>query len=105
MLKGIKVKIYPNQEQIQFIEQNIGNARFVWNQMLDMWSARYQNNPNLPTLGKYDLNGLLPSSSLIKNMLILLFAFFWLDNPSVEHTIFCMVSCFFSFFFGVIATS
>ena len=61
MLKGIKVKIYPNQEQIQFIEQNIGNARFVWNQMLDMWSARYQNNPNLPTLGKYDLNGLLPT--------------------------------------------
>ena len=34
MLKGIKVKIYPNQEQIQFIEQNIGNARFVWNQIL-----------------------------------------------------------------------
>ena len=61
MLKGIKVKIYPNQEQTQFIEQNIGNARFVWNQMLNMWSARYQNNPNLPTLGKYDLNGLLPT--------------------------------------------
>lgn len=60
MLKGIKVKIYPNQNQTQFIEQNIGNARFVWNQMLGMWSARYQNNPNLPTLGKYDLNSLLP---------------------------------------------
>ena len=61
MLKGIKVKIYPNQEQTQFIEQNIGNARFVWNQMLDMWNTRYQNNPNLPTLGKYDLNSLLPT--------------------------------------------
>ena len=60
MLKGIKVKIYPNQKQIQFFEQNIGNARFVWNQMLDMWNIRYQNNQNLPTLGKYDLNGLLP---------------------------------------------
>ena len=60
MLKGIKVKIYPNQNQIQFIEQNIGNARFVWNQMLGMWNMRYQNNPNLPTLGKYDLNRLLP---------------------------------------------
>ncbi len=61
MLKGIKVKIYPNQEQTQFIEQNIGNARFVWNQILNMWSARYRNNPNLPTLSKYNLNRLLPS--------------------------------------------
>jgi len=61
MLKGIKIKIYPNQEQTQLIEQNIGNARFVWNQMLNMWNTRYQNNPNLSTLGKYDLNGLLPT--------------------------------------------
>lgn len=61
MLKGIKVKIYPNKEQTQFIEQNIGNARFVWNQMLSMWNTRYQNNPNLPTLGKNDLNNLLPT--------------------------------------------
>ena len=61
MLKGIKVKIYPNQEQTQFFEQNIGNARFVWNQMLNMWNTRYQNNPNLPTLSKYDLHRLLPT--------------------------------------------
>ncbi|WP_028273173.1 RNA-guided endonuclease TnpB family protein [Atopococcus tabaci] len=61
MLKGIKIKIYPNQEQIQFLEQNIGNARFVWNQMLNMWNTRYQNNPNLPALGKYDLSSLLPT--------------------------------------------
>lgn len=61
MLKGIKIKIYPNQEQIQFLEQNIGNARFVWNQMLNMWNTRYQNNPNLPALGKYNLSSLLPT--------------------------------------------
>ena len=61
MLKGIKIKIYPNQEQIQFLEKNIGNARFVWNQMLNMWNTRYQNNPNLPALGKYDLSSLLPT--------------------------------------------
>lgn len=61
MLKGIQVKIYPNQDQIQCFEQNIGNARFVWNQMLSMWNTRYQNNPNLPTLGKYDLNSFLPT--------------------------------------------
>lgn len=60
MLKGIKVRIYPNQEQIECIEQNIGNVRFAWNQMLHMWNTRYQNNPNLKTLGKFDLNILLP---------------------------------------------
>lgn len=60
MLKGIRVKIYPNQHQIQWIEQNIGNARFVWNQMLDMWNTRYQNNPSLPTLKKHGLHKLLP---------------------------------------------
>ena len=60
MLKGIKIKIYPNQNQIQFIEQSIGNARFVWNQMLNMWNIRYQNNPTLPPLKKYTLNNLLP---------------------------------------------
>lgn len=60
MLKGIKVKMYPNQHQVQFFEQNIGNARFVWNQVLNMWNTRYQNNQNLPILSKYDLNRLLP---------------------------------------------
>lgn len=61
MLIGIKVKIYPNNEQIQQFEQNIGNVRFVWNQMLGMWNERYRNNPNLDTLSKYDLNNLLPT--------------------------------------------
>ena len=37
------------------------DTRFVWNQMLNMWNTRYQNNPNLPTLKKYTLNNLLPT--------------------------------------------
>lgn len=61
MLKGIKVKIYPNQSQVQQIEQNIGNSRFVWNQMLNMWNSRYQNNPHARTFSKFDLNILLPT--------------------------------------------
>ena len=56
MLIGIKVKIYPNNEQIHQLEQNIGNVRFVWNQLLGMWNTRYINNPNLVTLTKYDLH-------------------------------------------------
>ena len=60
-LKGIKIKIYPNKAQIRIIEQSIGNSRFVWNQMLNMWTTRYQNNPKLKTLSKFDLNNLLPT--------------------------------------------
>ena len=60
MLKGIKVRIYPKQAQVEHIEQNIGNARFVWNQLLNMWNTRYQNNPGLPTISKYDLQKFLP---------------------------------------------
>lgn len=57
---GVKGQITLNQTQQQFVMQNIGNARFVWNQMLDMWNKRYENNPDLPTLSEYTLNNLLP---------------------------------------------
>lgn len=60
MLQGLVVQLYPNNEQIQFFEQSFGNARYVWNEMLNMWNTRYQNNPKLPTLSKYDLNRFLP---------------------------------------------
>lgn len=45
MLKGNKMKLYPNKEQQQKLLCMFGNQRFVWNQMLAMLNARYQNNP------------------------------------------------------------
>ena len=57
---GIKGQITLNQTQQQLVMQNIGNARFVWNQLLDMWNKRYENNPALPPLSEYTLNNLLP---------------------------------------------
>ncbi|MFC6254680.1 helix-turn-helix domain-containing protein, partial [Secundilactobacillus hailunensis] len=44
-LKGIKLRLYPNQEQQLKIKLNFGYNRFVWNQMLAMMVERYQNNP------------------------------------------------------------
>ncbi|MFH4387426.1 helix-turn-helix domain-containing protein, partial [Lactobacillus helveticus] len=38
------------------LEQMFGNDRFVWNQMLAMMNERYQNNKDLPFLGKFKLN-------------------------------------------------
>lgn len=58
---GLRVKIYPNQAQGEAIEQNIGNARFLWNAFLGMANERYHNNPSLPALRKYDYNNLLPT--------------------------------------------
>ena len=59
MLKGIKLRLYPNKLQQDQLEQMFGNDRFVWNQMLAMMNERYQNNKDLPFLGKFKLNYLL----------------------------------------------
>lgn len=61
MLIGIKGKLTLKPDQQAQVMQNIGNARFVWNQFLGMWNERYESNPTLPTLSEYDLNILLPT--------------------------------------------
>ena len=40
--KGLRIRIYPNQDMMQKIEQCIGNARFVWNRLLQMYNETYQ---------------------------------------------------------------
>ena len=59
MLKGIKLKLYPNHTQQEQLDLMFGNDRFVWNQMLAMMNERYENNKQLPFLGKFKLNYLL----------------------------------------------
>jgi Transposase and inactivated derivatives len=58
--RGLKLRIYPNQQQRQRLEMNFGCTRFVWNQMLAMLNARHENNPQAPFLNTYALNNLLP---------------------------------------------
>ncbi|MGL5197287.1 MAG: helix-turn-helix domain-containing protein, partial [Chroococcales cyanobacterium] len=36
MLKVVKVRLYPNREQKQLLEQSFGNCRFLWNYCLDL---------------------------------------------------------------------
>lgn len=59
MLKGIKLRLYPNKFQQDQLWQMFGNDRFVWNQMLVMMNERYKNNKDLPFLSKFKLNYLL----------------------------------------------
>ena len=59
MLKGIKLRIYPNKKQRGQLDIMFGNSRFVWDNMLAMMNERYKNNKDLPILSGYDLNNLL----------------------------------------------
>ena len=47
--KGLKLKILPNGSMVEVLEQNMGNARFIWNNLLGMYF-------NLYLLVSYDKN-------------------------------------------------
>ena len=51
--KGLKVEILPDEDMINKINQNIGNARFVWNNILSTYNNLFklfsQNNCHLKT--------------------------------------------------------
>ena len=59
MLKGIKLRLYPNKAQQEQLWQMFGNNRFVWNQMLAMAKQRYVNNPSSPFVNGYQMDTLL----------------------------------------------
>lgn len=59
MLKGIKIRLYPNETQKNKLWQMFGNNRFVWNQMLGMAKQRYQNNPSSQFINSYQMDALL----------------------------------------------
>jgi len=61
IIHGIKGQLYPNDQQIQIVHQSFGNVRYVWNELLGMLIERYENNPGLPLLKRYDLQRLLPA--------------------------------------------
>ena len=39
--KGLEVRLYPDEDMVQVLEQNIGNARFTWNKLLDEYQKTY----------------------------------------------------------------
>ena len=42
MLKAIKIRIYPNKEQTQFINKQLGSCRFVYNECLAYKTNTYK---------------------------------------------------------------
>lgn len=59
MIKGIKLRLYPNKTQQNQLQQMFGNNRFIWNQMLEMAKARYKNNPSSQFVNEYGMNYLI----------------------------------------------
>lgn len=75
VLKGIKLRLYPNKEQERDLKQMCGNDRFLWNKLNEMLQRRYENNKHFYNgdkskdakkkrkhvmLSAYDMNYLLP---------------------------------------------
>lgn len=72
VLKGRKLRLYPNKAQTEQLKQMCGNERFVWNILNGMLKDRYNNNKDLYThdvpkekrkhimLRDYAMNYLLP---------------------------------------------
>lgn len=59
IIKGIKLRLYPNKHQQAQLWQMFGNDRFVWNQMLAMAKSRYENNPSSRFVNGYQMDALL----------------------------------------------
>ena len=55
---GLKLEIFPDDEMIGVLERNMGNSRFIWNQILSRYNelyAMFSNhgfplNPNMRNL-------------------------------------------------------
>lgn len=47
VLKGIKLRLYPNKQQERDLRQMCGNDRFLWNKLNEMLQSRYENNKHL----------------------------------------------------------
>ena len=59
MLKSIKIRIYPNTVQKEFISKQLGCCRLIYNKLLDYKKTQYEQNKqkiSLSQLGKYLTN-------------------------------------------------
>ena len=44
MLKTLKIRIYPDEDQKVLIEKHFGSTRFVWNHFLEKRTREYHDN-------------------------------------------------------------
>ena len=73
MIKGFKIRIYPNKEQERKIWEHIDASRFIWNYMLDLQERRFKNGEK--HLSAFDMNRLV---TVLKKK----DEYLWLNNVS-----------------------
>lgn len=59
MIKGFKIRLYPNKEQEKIMWEHIYGCRYLWNYMLALQESRYQNKKKY--LSAYDMINTLPT--------------------------------------------
>jgi putative transposase len=59
MSKVVKVRLYPNSEQRQLLEQSFGNCRWLWNYCLDLMNKTYKETGK--GLSGYEVKKQIPS--------------------------------------------
>ena len=59
MLRVVKIRLYPNTEQKQLLEQSFGNCRWLWNYSLNLMNKTYKNTGK--GLSGYEVKKLIPS--------------------------------------------
>jgi putative transposase len=59
MLRVVKVRLYPSDEQKQALEQSFGNCRWLWNYCLDLMNRTYKGTGK--GLSGYEVKKLIPS--------------------------------------------
>jgi putative transposase len=59
MLRVVKVRLYPSDEQKQALEQSFGNCRWLWNYCLDLMNRTYKETGK--GLSGYEVKKLIPS--------------------------------------------
>ncbi len=58
MLKAVKLRLYPNKEQQQNLEQSFGNCRWLWNYCLNLMNQTYLDTGK--GLSGYEVKKLIP---------------------------------------------
>ena len=57
MIRGYKIRLYPNKEQEQKFKKHIGASRWIWNYMLNLQQERFKNGEKY--LSEFDMNRLI----------------------------------------------
>ena len=66
MIKGFKIRLFPNEKQEQLLWKHINGSRFVWNYTLSVLIERYKNGESY--LNKYSTRDMFKNMKQTKEL-------------------------------------